>query len=115
VSRYLQDEIRLLTTLSDMRMQDPVPQFTYFVAQLRERHPDLAYLHLVEPRVSGNVDREVQLGESNDFLRDIWAPLPLISAGGFTRESAISYAQTHENELVAFGRYFISNVGVFVL
>ncbi len=25
-----------------------------------------------EPRVSGNLDRDVEKGESNDFLKDIW-------------------------------------------
>lgn len=32
-----------------MRMADPIPQFSYIIHQLREL--DLAYLHLVEPRV----------------------------------------------------------------
>lgn len=34
-----------------MRMSDPVPQFSYLIAQLRQL--DLAFLHLVEPRVAG--------------------------------------------------------------
>lgn len=105
-------EIWILIALLDMRMDDPVPQFTYIVNQLRERYSDLAYLHLAEPRIAGNADRDAASEESNDFLRDIWAPRPLISAGGFTRESAMSLADMHENELVAFGRYYISNVGV---
>ena len=38
----------------DMRMADPVPQFTYLVDQLKQRHPNLAYLHVVTPGVMGS-------------------------------------------------------------
>ena len=31
----------------DMRMKDPVPQFSYLTEQLKERFPDLAYVHVV--------------------------------------------------------------------
>lgn len=40
-------------------MKDPIPTFTYFVKKIAEAHPDFAYIHLVEARVSGNMDREV--------------------------------------------------------
>ena len=39
-----------------MRMEDPVPQFTYVIEHLTKL--DLAYLHLIEARVCGNVDSE---------------------------------------------------------
>ncbi|KAH9945536.1 hypothetical protein B0H21DRAFT_822999 [Amylocystis lapponica] len=92
----------------DMRMADPVPTFTYFVAQLAARHPDLAYVHVVEPRVQGPLDRVAWEGESNDFLREIWAPRPFISAGGYDRVSALAAAE-EKGDLVAIGRFFISN------
>lgn len=47
--------------------------------------------------------------QSNDFIRKIWFPRPLISAGRYTRESAIARAE-ETGELTAFGRLFISNV-----
>ena len=47
--------------------------------------------------------------EQNDFLRKIWAPLPYVSAGAYTRELALKSAE-EKGELVAVGRYFISNV-----
>ncbi len=50
-----------------MRMKDPIPQFTYVVEQLAARHPNLAYIQAVEPRVNGNIDREVQSGEVRVF------------------------------------------------
>ena len=31
----------------DMGMEDPIPTFSYLVRQLKERFPDLAYLHAV--------------------------------------------------------------------
>lgn len=46
-----------------MRMKDPIPTFGYFVGQLAEKHNNLAYVHLVEPRVNGNVNREPEEGE----------------------------------------------------
>ncbi|KAF9022976.1 FMN-linked oxidoreductase [Hymenopellis radicata] len=95
----------------DMRMENPIPTFTYLVTQLRERHPDLAFLHVVEPRVSGSADADAALvaeTDSNDFLRAIWAPRPFISAGRYTRASAMETAD-EKGDLIAFGRYFISN------
>ncbi|EPS98159.1 hypothetical protein FOMPIDRAFT_1024739 [Fomitopsis schrenkii] len=93
--------------VQDMRMEDPRPQFLYLVSQIAQRHPRLAYIHVVEPRVSNFTDREPQPGETNSFIREIWAPRPLISAGGHTRESAFEFAE--KGDLVAFGRLFISN------
>lgn len=47
--------------------------------------------------------------QSNDFIREIWRPRPLISAGGYNRELALKVAET-KGDLIAFGRFFISNV-----
>ncbi|KAI5823787.1 NADH:flavin oxidoreductase/NADH oxidase [Schizophyllum commune Tattone D] len=95
----------------DMRMADPLPQFSYFATELKTRHPDLAYLHLVEPRAQGFAilrDEDLEARESNDFLRKIWAPKPLITAGAYTRELAIKTAE-EKGDIIAVGRYFISN------
>ncbi|KAF7341348.1 FMN-linked oxidoreductase [Mycena venus] len=87
---------------------DPIPTFSYVISQLAARHPDLAYVHLVEPRISGGSTLEV-VGEheSNDALRALWAPRPLIRAGGFSREDALKVAES--GDLTAFGRHYISN------
>ncbi|TCD67638.1 hypothetical protein EIP91_012203 [Steccherinum ochraceum] len=90
-----------------MRMTDPKPQFSYIVEKIKENHPDLAYLSLVEPRASGTEYRTVQKGESNDFLRDIWAPRPILSAGGYDRELGLKVAE--KGDIPVFGRWFISN------
>ena len=41
-----------------MRMADPIPQFTYVVDQLKQRYPNLAYLHVVAPGAPLNVGPE---------------------------------------------------------
>lgn len=102
-----------------MRMSDPKPTFSYFVSSLASNYPDLAYLHVVEPRVDW-IDPLLKISseelavakatESNDFVREIWAPRPLISAGAFTRDAAIAAAE--KGDLIAFGRFFISNVSL---
>ena len=95
-----------------MRMEDPIPQYTYFVKELKARHPDFAYIHLVEPRVVGTENREekdIDPREQNDFLREIWAPSVVISAGGYTKETALKAAE-EKGDLIAMGRWFISNV-----
>ncbi|TRM56593.1 hypothetical protein BD626DRAFT_635696 [Schizophyllum amplum] len=96
---------------NDMRMHDPIPQFSYFVGEIKKRHPDFAYLHVVEPRVQGAATRDagdIEAWEQNDFLRDIWAPKPVISAGAYTRDMAMQVAE-EKGDIVAVGRYFISN------
>ncbi|TCD65522.1 hypothetical protein EIP91_002530 [Steccherinum ochraceum] len=90
-----------------MRMTDPKPQFSYIVQKIAENHPDLAYLHVVEPRVSGHEVRTIQAGESNDFIRAIWAPRPYLSAGGYDREGGLKAAE--RGDIVVYGRHFISN------
>ncbi|KAK0499112.1 hypothetical protein EDD18DRAFT_62765 [Armillaria luteobubalina] len=97
-------------TWQEMRMDDPIPTFSRLVTEIGQRHADLAYLHVIEPRVDGTDTRKDEPGanESNDFIRKLWAPKPLISAGGYTREEAMKIAD-EKGELVAFGRYFISN------
>ncbi|KZT25906.1 FMN-linked oxidoreductase [Neolentinus lepideus HHB14362 ss-1] len=96
-------------TFGGMRMVNPRETFGYFVTQLRDQFPDLAYVHMIEPRSTGNLDvLDVPEGDSNDFVRDIWAPRPIISAGGYTREESFKNAEKYDY-LIAWGRYWISN------
>ncbi|KAI0673190.1 NADH:flavin oxidoreductase/NADH oxidase [Trametes maxima] len=96
------------STFQDMRMADPIPTFTYFVSNIAETYPDIAYVHVVEPGLAGGWDIDAQNGESNDFIRKLWLPRALVSAGRYTRETAIKRAE-ETGELTAFGRLFISN------
>ncbi|KIY64420.1 NADH:flavin oxidoreductase/NADH oxidase [Cylindrobasidium torrendii FP15055 ss-10] len=95
--------------IQDMRMEDPKPTFTYLVTQIREKHPNFAYLHVIEPRANGmDVLESVPEDWDNDFIRDVWAPRPFIAAGGFEASSA-KEAADQKGDLIAFGRKFIAN------
>ncbi|KAJ7045210.1 hypothetical protein C8F04DRAFT_527201 [Mycena alexandri] len=96
-------------TYLDMQFDDPEPTYAHLVTQLRDRYPDLAYLHAVEPRADGDgTALAMKHGSSNDFIREIWGEKPLITAGGYTRKTAIAVAE-ERGELVAFGRRYIAN------
>ena len=86
-------------------MDDPKPTFAYFVSQVKERFPGLAYLHAVEPLVEPGV------GDSNEFLREIWGDKVFIAAGGFAPQDAAETVQA-KGGLVAFGRHYIANVSI---
>lgn len=93
---------------------DPVPTFSYLVFSLLAAHPELAFNHVIEPRVDGSSDRtgEISDSEQNEFIREIVQKAggctKIISAGGYTRQQAIKAAE--EGDLIAFGRASISNV-----
>ncbi|KAJ6495325.1 FMN-linked oxidoreductase [Mycena sanguinolenta] len=95
-------------TFNDMYFEHPKPTYAHFVTQLRDRYPELAYLHVVEPRVDGLETVDIKDGYSNDFIRDIWGDRRLISAGGYTRETAIAAAE-EKGDLIAFSRPYIAN------
>ncbi|KAF7299809.1 NADH:flavin oxidoreductase/NADH oxidase [Mycena chlorophos] len=99
-----------------MGMKDPLPTFTYALSQLALRHPRLAYVHLIEPRVAANEYLEVtpeNAAQSNDALQAAWvgsSARKIIRAGGLSLASALELAEeSPENVLVAFGRTFIAN------
>ncbi|ESZ94379.1 NADPH dehydrogenase [Sclerotinia borealis F-4128] len=91
-----------------MKMEDPIPQFTYITQELKKLN--LAYLHLVEARINGNTDCEQV--EKVDFLIDIWAGTsPILLAGGFTAKSAQTIVEEYKGKdiVIVFGRFFITN------
>ncbi|CAE6501883.1 unnamed protein product [Rhizoctonia solani] len=99
-------------TFQGMRMQDPIPTFSYVVQELSQRYSDLAYIHFVESTMeeqSTKGTQPIEQIESNDFARDIWSPRTFLSAGGYDAEKAEEAANKHENTAIVFGRYFISN------
>ncbi|KAK0445625.1 uncharacterized protein EV420DRAFT_1717322 [Desarmillaria tabescens] len=85
-----------------MRMEDPIPTFSHLVTRVKEVYPDLAFMHVIEAR------KDIKEFETNDFIREIWAPKPLISAGGYTRDSGTQTAD-EKGDLIAYGRWYISN------
>ena len=47
-----------------------------------------------------------------DFIHKIWAPRPLITCGGYTRETGIKTAE-ETGQIIAYGIPFITNVSVW--
>ncbi|KAF8315600.1 FMN-linked oxidoreductase [Clavulina sp. PMI_390] len=94
-----------------MGMPDPIPTFSYIVSQLRDRHPRLAYISLVEPVIGGDNDQTLLDGDSNAPLHAIWQPRPLILSGGWTNNvaGAVKVANEKQGVLCGFGRAFIPN------
>lgn len=97
------------SSFQGMKMADPIPQFTYFAKELKKLK--LAYLHVVESRISGTA--EVASADKIDFLIDIWEnQSPVLIAGGFTADSAkraVDEEYTGKDIAIVFGRYFIAN------
>ncbi|MCJ1307048.1 hypothetical protein MMC25_000694 [Agyrium rufum] len=96
------------STFQGMRMEDPVPQFSYLIEELKKLK--LCYLHLVESRITGNAD--IESTDKIEFALDIWGKTsPVVVAGGFKAASAKRVFDEYPNNdiLVAFGRYYISN------
>ncbi|KIY62284.1 FMN-linked oxidoreductase [Cylindrobasidium torrendii FP15055 ss-10] len=89
-----------------MGMQDPKPQFAYLAQELKKRN--IAFLHAIEARFDAMEDVPDAPLDANDFLREIWAPLPFIACGGYNRESGLKTAE-EKGDIVAFGRWFLSN------
>lgn len=92
----------------DMSDSNPEALFSYVARQLATL--DLAYLHLIEPRVLGNVDDDSKdpAPVAAQLMRRHYKGT-IIAAGGFKRDSAIAILQAGDADLVAFGRDFIAN------
>jgi N-ethylmaleimide reductase len=69
----------------------------------------LAYLHIIEPRVKGNVViKEGAAPVAAEQMRKIFKS-KIIAAGGFEPDTAEAVLEKGDADLVAFGRHFISN------
>jgi N-ethylmaleimide reductase len=90
-----------------MNDSDPNALFSYVAEQLNRFN--LAYLHIVEPRVKGNVViAEGQGAIAAEQLRKIFRG-NIVAAGGFEPDTAEAIVEAGNAEAVAFGRHFISN------
>jgi N-ethylmaleimide reductase len=88
---------------------DPMPLYTHVVQSLNPL--GLAYLHFIEPRSSGAGRAEVNhqnVPSAMVLFRPIWKGV-LITAGGFTGETANAAIEAGHADAIAFGRIFISN------
>ncbi|KAK0431536.1 hypothetical protein EV421DRAFT_1743067 [Armillaria borealis] len=90
--------------------KDPKPTFTCLVSPIKEKSPDFAYIH-VGPRIvdmSNRSLKDIGAQEEDGFLREISAPKPVISAGGYDQSRTITAAD-EKNNFIAFGRHFFAN------
>jgi N-ethylmaleimide reductase len=94
-------------TFNGMSDSNPGALFDYLAGQLHRF--GLAYLHVIEPRVKGNVVIvEGQGAIAAERLRKIFQG-PIISAGGFEPATAEAVLEKGDADLVAFGRHFVAN------
>jgi N-ethylmaleimide reductase len=94
-------------TWNHMSDSNPAALFTYVAAQLNRF--GLAYLHIIEPRVKGNVTIDEGQGPiAAEQLRKVFQG-KIIAAGGFEPDTAESAIEHGVADAVAFGRYFVAN------
>jgi N-ethylmaleimide reductase len=90
-----------------MSDSDPWGLFTYVATRLNRL--GLAYLHIIEPRVRGNVVVAQGQGPiAAERLRKVFTG-KIIAAGGFEPATAEAIVKKGDADFVAFGRYFVSN------
>ena len=94
-----------------MDSKDRLGQFTHLITELKRL--DLAYLHLVEPRVDGISD--VATADSLDPLVALWMKEEkdtIFLAGGYnpdTAKEAVDGKYRGKNVFIVFGRHFTAN------
>jgi N-ethylmaleimide reductase len=95
------------TEFNGMKDSNPDATFDYVAEALN--HFGLAYVHLIEPRIKGNVAIKDGLPPvAAARLRKIFQGNILV-AGGFEPEGAEAILEKGDADMVAFGRYFIAN------
>ncbi|EDO19585.1 hypothetical protein Kpol_1018p121 [Vanderwaltozyma polyspora DSM 70294] len=102
-------------TMSGASDPSLIAQYAYVVGELEKRAREgkrLAYIHLVEPRVTDPFLTEGEgeyLDGTNDFVYSIWKG-PIIRAGNLAlHPEAVKEMVEDDRTLIGYGRYFISN------
>jgi len=94
---------------NDSGEPDPMPLYSHVIKALDPL--GLAYLHFIEPRSSGAGRAEVNhqgVPSAMVLFRPLWNG-KLITAGGFSGETANAAIAAGHADAIAFGRIFISN------
>ena len=104
--------IRLSPSGNFLEISDSNPSALFTAAVKALDAYELAYIHIVEPRVEGGALNDNGEAEKIPIMatRDL-KPLtrsPVISAGGFNAQTALEAVEEGVTDMVAFGRYFIS-------
>ena len=88
---------------------DPMPLYSHAIKALDKF--GLAYLHFIEPRASGTGRADVDwkdVPSAMVLFRPLYSGV-LMTAGGFTGETANAAIAEGHADIIAFGRIFISN------
>ena len=93
-------------TFNDMHDSDPTALFDYVVSALNRF--GLAYLHLVEPRWTSPTPESDIAALKTGHFRPLYQGT-LITAGGYDRQQGNEVIAAGQADLVAYGRWFISN------
>lgn len=91
-------------TFNSMSDSDPQALFSYVVSRL-DRY-NLAYIHIVEPRIDNGAPEGQNL--TAGFFRSVYKGT-IIAAGGHDQESGEALVANGEADLIAYGRWYISN------
>jgi N-ethylmaleimide reductase len=96
-------------TASGMNDGNPLELYRFTISELSKRN--IAYLHLIESRASGLGRTDVLTPDAPNNA-ELFGHLfkgPVISAGGYTPETAAAAIEAGRAAAIAFGRLFISN------
>jgi N-ethylmaleimide reductase len=94
-------------TFNAMSDSDPEALHAYIAEELNRF--DLAYLHIIEPRMSGSLMVKTdQPPVATSRARKLFTG-KIIANGGFEPESAAAAIEQGEADAISFGRYFVSN------
>ena len=94
-------------TWNGMADSNPAVTFSHVAEQLNQF--GLAYLHVVEPRIKGNIQIAAGMEPvAAHQLRSIFKG-KIMAAGGFEPDTAEAIVETGDADLVAFGRHFLAN------
>jgi N-ethylmaleimide reductase len=94
---------------NDMHDNDPIALFTYLIDKLNP--VGLAYLSFIEPRSSSiGLAEDLSVDSTNNALlfRRLFNG-PVLSAGGYTAETASEAILAGNADAIGFGRAFIAN------
>jgi len=96
-------------TFKDVGDDAPLALYRHAVGALAEH--ELAYLHLIEPRVQSAVG-DAEVADATASVTALFRPLwtgPIVTAGGYDAESAARIVADGTADAVAFGRTFVAN------
>lgn len=92
---------------NDMHDSNPTATFSYVAQELSRL--GIGYLHVIEPRIRGNVTIEDDgLGLGAKFFRPMFTG-KIITAGGYSRDTGEAILQSNDGDFVAYGRHFLAN------